>query len=162
MRLRGSTKSTLALLTALLFMLSVAFNVLPVQAGDTEGPPTELLEPATGISDDGNQLDNGDAGTTDGDIPAETPPAPPEEATGEPPELEPEADNAPGRFNINNFQPMEAAGPAELTISGVTINSFNVRRRPEPAGIRLQSAILPVVLLPMWSTAQLQESSSMM
>lgn len=133
MRLRGSTRSTLALLTALLFMLSVAFNVLPVQAGDTEGPPTELLEPATGISDDGNQLDNGDAGTTDGDIPAETPPAPPEEATGEPPELEPEADNAPGRFNINSFQPMEAAGPAELTISGVTINSFNVSW-PEAAG----------------------------
>ncbi len=48
MRLRGSTKSTIALLTALVFMLSMVFSIPLVQASNTEGLTNELLVPAVG------------------------------------------------------------------------------------------------------------------
>ena len=52
MRLRGSTKSTIALLTALVFMLSMVFTIPLVQASNTEGLTNELLEPAIGPAAD--------------------------------------------------------------------------------------------------------------
>ncbi|MGR6836864.1 fibronectin type III domain-containing protein [Syntrophomonas erecta] len=221
MRLRGSTKSKIAILTALVFMLSMVFSVPLVQASDTEGLTNELLElAAEGTTDDANVLDSvyeavntntgetadsdipgegttslpgnteaelplePEPGNVEADVPAEgTTPSP--ENTGLEPPLEPEPGNIeadvpaegttpspentglepplepePGNIeadvpaegttsspentelgtpdleletdkvneipNLNNFQPMEASGPAELIISDVTNISFKV------------------------------------
>mgnify|MGYP000843913996 FL=1 len=118
MRLRGSTKSTVALLTALVFMLSMVCY-LPLAQATNEGLTPEILEQASKITNQGDKtvLDTVYEANT-----GETPPPDNFEETI----LE-------RTFNLNNFQPMEVPGPAELTISDVTTSSFKVSW-PEAAG----------------------------
>lgn len=143
MRLRGSTRSTIAFLTVLAFMLSMVFSfsltvptVVAVEAESTIVSDVSELEPILeGNEEDTNKgeapenfigdgvqpdpIEEGDQGLNDGQSDNEIIPQNEEGIE--------EEEKVPERtFNLNNFQLMEAPDPAELTISGVTTSSFKV------------------------------------
>ncbi|HHV17128.1 MAG TPA: fibronectin type III domain-containing protein, partial [Gelria sp.] len=104
-------KSKIALLTVLVFMLSMVCY-LPLAQATNEGLTPEILEQASEITNQGDKtvLDTVYEANT-----GETPPPDNFEETI----LE-------RTFNLNNFQPMEAPGPAELGFDDITNSSFKV------------------------------------